>query len=116
MRLPCRRWAIGATLLLLGLSSAFFWAERVRVFPDPRANLRVLDRHGKLLAERPSEKYGYRTWVSLDSMAPVLIDAVLQQEDRRFYQHFGIDPLAIVRALFKNIRGEGVSHGGCTLS
>lgn len=48
-------------------------------------------------------------------MAPALIDALLLHEDRHFYRHPGVDPLALMRATVATIRG-GARQGGSTLS
>jgi|GEM_PF-2329803 len=109
------RFGVGMGFLFILLLIAFFWAEKVRTFPDPRANVRILDRNGRLLAQQASEKYGLRTWIPLEGMAASLIEAVLNQEDRRFYRHFGVDPFATLRALTKNLRG-GAPQGGSTIT
>ncbi len=57
-----------------------------------------------------------RTPVSLDQIPQHLVDAVVVTEDSRFFQHPGIDPIGIFRALAKNIRAGGVSEGGSTLT
>ncbi|MFO0775767.1 MAG: PBP1A family penicillin-binding protein [Nitrospiraceae bacterium] len=57
-----------------------------------------------------------RTWVPLAEMPSLLIDTVLAVEDRRFRSHFGIDPIAIGRAVAANVlRGE-VVQGGSTIT
>lgn len=45
-----------------------------------------------------------------------LLDALLATEDRRFYQHHGVDPIGVLRAIFQNIRSGGVHEGGSTLT
>lgn len=52
----------------------------------------------------------------LADLPPSLIEALLATEDRRFYQHQGIDPIGIIRALVQNIRSQGVHEGGSTLT
>jgi 1A family penicillin-binding protein len=54
--------------------------------------------------------------VALAQIAPALQNAVIAVEDHRFYQHPGVDPVAIGRALFRNVRSGGVSEGGSTIS
>jgi membrane carboxypeptidase/penicillin-binding protein PbpC len=102
--------------LLSSMFGAFLWAEHVRTFPDPRANVRVLDREGILLAQESSLQYGLRKWVPLSSVSPTLIEAVLQQEDRRFYRHPGLDPLALGRALVANLQAGRWVQGGSTVT
>lgn len=54
--------------------------------------------------------------VRLERVAPHLRQAVIAVEDHRFYQHPGIDPLALGRALVRNISDAGVLEGGSTLT
>src|SRR5438067_635511 len=56
------------------------------------------------------------TDVALKDLPPYLPRAFIAIEDRRFYQHHGIDPLGLVRAGFANVIRRGVSQGGSTLS
>lgn len=57
-----------------------------------------------------------RMWVPVDEMAPVLLDAVVAAEDRRFYEHFGVDLLGIVRAAWSNLEAGGYREGGSTIT
>jgi penicillin-binding protein 1C len=57
----------------------------------------VLDLHGTVLEHDGAE--GLRIPVSLESVAPLMRQATVSAEDRRFWQHPGVDPLAIARAL-----------------
>ena len=57
-----------------------------------------------------------RIVVSPDQVPPLLPEALKAVEDRKFDQHFGVDPLAIMRALFANIRAGQVEQGGSTLT
>ena len=54
--------------------------------------------------------------VSLDDLPPHLIQAVLATEDRRFYSHFGIDPVGLARAMYRNIRAGRIVEGGSTIT
>lgn len=59
---------------------------------------------------------GNREYIRLDDVPQVLIDAVIATEDRQFYHHDGIDPLGIARALYRDLRGGGLSQGGSTIT
>ncbi|HEU0069759.1 MAG TPA: PBP1A family penicillin-binding protein [Alphaproteobacteria bacterium] len=54
--------------------------------------------------------------VPVKEMSPYLPQAVMAIEDRRYYSHFGMDPIGVLRALYTNIRHGGVSQGGSTLT
>jgi penicillin-binding protein 1A len=54
--------------------------------------------------------------VPLKELPPYLPQAFIAIEDRRFYQHFGIDPIGIARAIYANVAHRGVAQGGSTLT
>ncbi|HEX9992151.1 MAG TPA: PBP1A family penicillin-binding protein [Acidimicrobiales bacterium] len=57
-----------------------------------------------------------RVLVDLDDVPGVLVDAVLAAEDRDFFDHGGIDPFGIARAAWADIRDEGRTQGGSTIT
>jgi penicillin-binding protein 1B len=62
-----------------------------------------------------------RTWqerrvVKLADVPPLVVKAILAIEDERFYSHYGIDPVALLRAIWVNLRSGGVVQGGSTLT
>src|SRR5882724_1020594 len=54
--------------------------------------------------------------VSLKNLPPYLPKAFIAIEDRRFYSHYGVDPIGIARAAVTNVLHRGVSQGGSTLT
>src|ERR1700722_848772 len=54
--------------------------------------------------------------IPLSEFPDHLLKAVFATEDRRFYDHFGIDPVGLLRALTVNARASGVVQGGSTLT
>src|SRR5207245_9224384 len=54
--------------------------------------------------------------VPLKELPPYLPKAFIAIEDRRFYSHYGVDPVGIARAVVANILHRGVSQGGSTLT
>ena len=76
-------------------------------------SISYLDRSGALLAVRGSQ---YAPPVDLDSLPPYVPAAVVAIEDRRFFHHFGVDPVGIARAMFTNLRHGHVVQGGSTLT
>ena len=57
-----------------------------------------------------------RKAVSFDAIAPVMRKAIVAAEDTRFYQHGGVDPRGVIRALVANGSSGGVSQGASTLT
>ncbi|MFN3504484.1 MAG: transglycosylase domain-containing protein, partial [Allorhizobium sp.] len=72
-----------------------------------------LDRFGNEVGRR-----GIRSddSVALDQMPDYLIKATLATEDRRFYEHFGVDVIGTMRALATNASGESSLHGGSSIT
>src|SRR5829696_1714991 len=81
--------------------------------PKRPPNIAILASDGTLLANRGET--GGRT-VGLKELPPHLPKAFVAIEDRRFYDHFGIDPVGIGRAIVRNITSRGVAQGGSTLT
>ncbi|HXZ84514.1 MAG TPA: penicillin-binding protein 1C, partial [Myxococcota bacterium] len=76
----------------------------------------VFDRDGGLLRLTLSSDEKYRIWLPLGEIAPSLVQATLLQEDRRFYQHPGVDPFALARAAWHSYVLRDRRIGGSTLS
>ncbi|PTM98631.1 penicillin-binding protein 1A [Mycoplana dimorpha] len=72
-----------------------------------------LDRYGNEIGHRGII---HEDSVPIDELPDHLIKAVLATEDRRFFDHFGIDFLGLARAMTENARAGGVVQGGSTLS
>src|SRR5215472_6176281 len=56
------------------------------------------------------------TDVPIKELPPYLPRAVIAIEDRRFYSHYGVDPVGLVRAAVANVLHRGVSQGGSTIT
>lgn len=72
-----------------------------------------LDRYGNEIGQRGIIQ---RDSVPIDEMPDQVIKAVLATEDRRFYNHYGIDFLGLARALSENVRANSVVQGGSTIT
>ncbi len=81
--------------------------------PKRPPNIAVLAEDGTLLANR-GDTGGAS--VHLAELPAYLPKAFIAIEDRRFYQHWGVDPLGIARAFFSNLIGHGGVQGGSTLT
>jgi len=58
-----------------------------------------------------------RVVVDYDDLPPVLVQAVLSAEDRSFFDHNGVDPVGIARAVFQDVFGDSASRqGGSTIT
>lgn len=57
-----------------------------------------------------------REVVKLDQIPKIVVDAVLSSEDRNFYEHRGLDPIGLTRALYNDVRGDGTKQGGSTVT
>ena len=79
---------------------------------DRPPNLTILAADGTVLAERGLR----RGHVRLEKLPPYLINAVIATEDRRFYSHFGIDPIGLARATVRNAIAGSVIEGGSTIT
>jgi penicillin-binding protein 1A len=58
----------------------------------------------------------YGDYVGFDELPASLIDAVMATEDRNFFDHFGIDPFGLLRAMVANVRAGKVVQGGSTIT
>ncbi|MGA2288353.1 transglycosylase domain-containing protein [Bradyrhizobium sp.] len=81
--------------------------------PKRPPTIEITGLDGSVLAMR-GEMAG--TNVALKDLPPYLPKAFIAIEDRRFYSHYGVDPLGILRAAVANILHRGVSQGGSTLT
>jgi penicillin-binding protein 1C len=70
---------------------------------------------GELLRVTLAADEQYRLWVPLEEISPTLVDAILLKEDRWFYLHPGVNPVALSRAAFRTYSG-GNRQGGSTLT
>lgn len=109
------RWTIGSLLLLIAL---LWLADHLWPLPLPKDDLArvVLAEDGTPLWRFADDNGVWRYPVTTDQVSPYYLDALLTYEDRWFYQHPGVNPLALVRATWQNLSGARVVSGGSTLS
>ena len=81
--------------------------------PKRPPNIAILADDGTVLADR-GDTGGAA--VRLMDLPPYLPKAFVAIEDRRFYSHFGVDPVGIARAVVRDIVGRGAVEGGSTLT
>jgi penicillin-binding protein 1A len=105
--------------LLIACGGAIVWVAAnlppIHSLEIPRRppSIEMVGNDGKHLATR-GEMHG--ATLSLKDMPPFLPKAFLAIEDHRFYSHFGIDPIGLMRAAAANISRRGVSQGGSTIT
>lgn len=82
----------------------------------PRPSLLISDRQGEFLAElSQNDERGHGFW-PLKQLPPRVVTATLAIEDRRFWSHPGIDPLAVGRAVWQNISSTRRISGASTIA
>jgi penicillin-binding protein 1A len=81
--------------------------------PKRPPNIAVVASDGTLIANRGETGGGT---VTIKELPPYLPAAFVSIEDRRFHSHWGIDPIGISRAVFRNFTGGRLSEGGSTLT
>ncbi|WP_421579205.1 transglycosylase domain-containing protein [Shinella sp. M31] len=101
---------VGGLVLYYGarMPSATSWS-----IPDRPPNIKILAVSGDTIANRGLT--GGEA-LSLENMSPYIPQAVIAIEDRRFYSHFGIDPLGLARAMLTNVTTGRMVQGGSTLT
>ncbi len=114
------RWVVVCGLwfaLILGLTLAWFAGELPSITEQMIFERRptiiikandgtIIDRYGDIKGET----------VSVKELPPHVAEAIIATEDRRFYYHFGIDPLGVARAMGVNIVNAGFVQGGSTIT
>ena len=79
-------------------------------------SVEVHDRHGKLMRVFPVEEGRVRLALALNQVDPAFIEMLIAYEDKRFYSHSGVDPLAVARAGAQAMWKGKVVSGGSTLT
>ncbi|TXI35839.1 MAG: peptidoglycan glycosyltransferase PbpC [Aquipseudomonas alcaligenes] len=112
-----KRWR--RRLALIALPLALLWlADRLFPLPLPEDGLArvVLAEDGTPLWRFADAEGVWRYPVATDEVSPYYLEALLTYEDRWFYRHPGVNPLALGRAAWQNLSGGRVLSGGSTLS
>lgn len=111
-------FSIGFTLFVIGMIALLWIAKdlpdisKLNVI-DKRPGITIKTVDGLILAT-----YGdvYGDYISYEEIPPQLMDAVLSTEDRRFFDHWGIDPFGIARAMVRNVQAGRFVQGGSTIT
>lgn len=84
--------------------------------PDDGVARVVLAEDGTLLWRFADEEGVWRYPITIDQVSPAYIEALLTYEDRWFYEHPGVNPVALARAFWQNISHGKIISGGSTIS
>jgi penicillin-binding protein 1A len=104
---------VGAILMLALAIPAFRETSDDDWLKKSELAVTFLDRYGNEVGTRGIR---HNDSIPLDQFPDHLIKAVLATEDRRFYEHFGIDIAGTMRALVTNVQAGGVRQGGSSLT
>ena len=92
----------------------FIFSLPSTLFKDPYSTA-VYDKNNQLLGVKIAEDGQWR-FPETQKISPKFEACILNFEDQRFYYHFGIDPIAITRAIKQNISSGKIKSGGSTIS
>ena len=113
-------WLSFTACLLFGILLGLFWFYSDDLPPTAelrnftlRTGSEVYDSDGKMIYLFAFEK---RKLASIKELPPHLVDALIITEDKRFYRHFGFDPIGFGRAILADIRSRGYSQGASTIT
>lgn len=118
-----KKWFVGTIIvimvMILGVGLGFLTATlntKPTLVKDiqPPASSQIYDINGTLITNVHSVEN--RVPVKFNQLPKNLINAFIAVEDARFYEHSGVDPRGIMRAVWANISQRGVSEGGSTIT
>jgi len=115
VELACEGLTMGAAgaVLMLSLATLAFRETSEDWLKKQDLAVTFLDRYGQVAGHRGIK---HDDSVPLEQLPDFVVQAVLATEDRRFYEHWGIDPIGTARALSANARASGVVQGGSTIT
>ena len=103
-------WVLGVTLLVLAHG---VWTASTFITPRPTAIM--TDRNGVFMAQLGDGPAGYGYW-PVTPVPPRVTAAILALEDRHFWDHPGVDPLAVLRAIYEDVSAGRRVSGASTLA
>ncbi|MDQ7826342.1 MAG: PBP1A family penicillin-binding protein [Candidatus Eremiobacteraeota bacterium] len=80
---------------------------------EPSESSQIFSLEGSLIGVLYKEN---RIWVSIKDIPQKMQEALIATEDARFYQHKGVDPVGITRAVYQNLKGGDISQGASTIT
>jgi penicillin-binding protein 1C len=114
-----RRGLTIAAVVLFALATAAIIADHL--FPPDLSRLgaagtEIVDREGRTVALLPARGGVWRFRTTADEVSPILIETLIATEDRSFWHHPGVNPFALVRAAWEDLRAGRIVSGGSTLT
>jgi penicillin-binding protein 1A len=105
--------SVGGLLVLLAFALPSFEVAQGSVNLDDEYSVTFYDRYGNEIGKRGLLRDDS---VPLEELPDHLIKATLATEDRRFFDHFGVDVMGTIRALAENARHDAVVQGGSSIT
>jgi penicillin-binding protein 1A len=94
------------------LSSDLPSVDKLKDWKPPEATL-IYDYKGRVFGDVAVQR---RYYVPLKDIPLYVREAFISAEDRNFYRHFGIDPVAVLRALVANVKEREITQGASTIT
>ncbi|MGD8464497.1 MAG: PBP1A family penicillin-binding protein [Anaerolineae bacterium] len=107
--------ACGLAAAYVAIAADLPSADALRSQSATFVSTKIYDRHGHLLYEIFDPNAGRRTLVPYEEMSSHLINATVATEDERFWQHPGVDPIGIIRAVIQNVTEGQIVSGASTI-
>ena len=116
MSLPRTALLAGAGALLCIAALGLVLCPKPLLYGDKTFSTAVTDREGRLMRLALADDERYRLQVALADISPEAVAATLSYEDQYFYQHPGVNPVAILRALWSTYVQRGRVLGASTIT
>ncbi len=105
---------MGIIMIILTTLTVSAYKEDLSILAEPLPkSLTIMDKDGEIVSELSSSKF---TYVSLSEMPEILISAIVGVEDKRYYDHSGIDIKGIGRSVWRNLGAGSIVGGGSTIT
>ena len=121
MKILLRLIALFFILTILAVVGGFLYINKDMKYDidkllnyNPHLTTKIFDRNGELISNIFGDKH--RTYAPFKELPPRLIEAVVAIEDTTFFEHNGVNPEAILRALIKDIKHRKLKEGASTIT
>lgn len=81
---------------------------------ETKESITIYDVHGEIIYESNYKKK--MKWTESDNIPDKIKEAFILVEDKRFYKHYGIDPIRLTKAFYLNIKNNEIVEGGSTIT